>query len=170
MTTFIGLICLVLSGLALFAAAYRDAKEFRIPNYTSLVIAISFFVYAALSLSPIEIAFHVMVASIIFALTFILYMKNSFGAGDVKLLSALSLWAGSTTIMPFLFAVSVFGGMLALLILMCRKNKSLHTQIHNKKLNTLIHWMKTRQEVPYGVAIACGGLLVLQDRLFFILS
>lgn len=171
-TIFIGIVCLALSGLALFSAAYNDIKEFRIPNITSLVIASSFFVFAAFFLSPIEIAYHVLIASIVFSLTFILYMKNAFGAGDVKLLSALSLWASATMIMPFLFAVSLFGGVFAILVLVSQKR--LHTQTHNKnndkKENTLIAWIKTRQEIPYGVAIAFGGVLVLHDRLNFLLS
>jgi len=67
------------------------------------------------------------------------------GGGDVKLLAALSLWFTPVSYVQMLAVMSVFGGFLAIGFIVRR----------------LVFKPKTPGRLPYGVAIAIGGLWVL---------
>jgi prepilin peptidase CpaA len=64
------------------------------------------------------------------------------GGGDVKLLAASALWTGSAALLPFLTATALAGGLLAAVFLVFARRGG------------------RRVALPYGVAIAAGGLLV----------
>jgi prepilin peptidase CpaA len=85
----------------------------------------------------------------------------------VKLLAAASLWVGWTGLLPFVVWVGVAGGGLVLILLALRKN-----------LPMLVAWasptipqswprvLTSGEKVPYGVAIAIGGILVAVQARF----
>jgi prepilin peptidase CpaA len=70
------------------------------------------------------------------------------GGGDVKLAAALALWFPPLATVKFLVFTSLAGGVLTLLLV------ALH---HARKRGG-------RPEIPYGVAIAFGGLAILTQR------
>jgi len=70
------------------------------------------------------------------------------GGGDVKLAAALALWFSPVSTLRFLVFMSIAGGVLTLAVV-------------------AIHRMKKKPgkpEIPYGVAIAFGGLAILIQR------
>jgi len=78
------------------------------------------------------------------------------GGGDAKLLTASAVWFGfNAALFEFLIYVSIFGGLLTLLILALRNHE-----------NTILaaglrvpHLLFTAKKIPYGIAIAFGGFI-----------
>lgn len=141
---------LVLAGLAvglLALAAGVDLRHRRIPN--ALVAAL-----AALGLLRIagEVAgggglaapgADLAVAAAIFVLGAVLFHLSMLGGGDVKLLAAGALWIGAPGVAAYLGATALAGGALALIYLLA-----------------VAAFGSRRPGLPYGVAIAAGGILV----------
>jgi prepilin peptidase CpaA len=73
---------------------------------------------------------------------------NMMGGGDVKLAGALGLWFTPYESLSLIVMMSIAGGLLTLVVL----------AIHRMKRK------EGRPEVPYGVAIAAGGLWLLAQR------
>jgi prepilin peptidase CpaA len=71
------------------------------------------------------------------------------GGGDVKLAAALSLCFSPAGMMKFLVLMSISGGVLTLGLLAWHRARR----------------RKGRPQVPYGVAIAVGGLAILSPIL-----
>lgn len=107
--------------------------------------------------------YHVITAVVVFALTFFFYWKKAFGAGDVKLLSSVSLWAGPQLVIPLLLIVSIVGGLLGLFLVFAAYIKRKHTQAKTEK-NLL------KIKIPYGLAIGCGGLFLMAHHIYLIIS
>jgi prepilin peptidase CpaA len=77
-----------------------------------------------------------------------LFSAGAFGGGDVKLLAVTTLWAGPTMVLPFLIVTALAGGLLSLTVLM-------RAQLAGRSLH-----VAAKPNVPYGVAIAIGGIYV----------
>jgi prepilin peptidase CpaA len=80
----------------------------------------------------------------------VLFALKRIGGGDVKLMAATALWAGADYGIDFLLLTALAGGVLSVGLLL--------------RLNYgwVIGWpaVDTRKAVPYGVAIATGGMYV----------
>jgi prepilin peptidase CpaA len=101
----------------LILAALTDWQTRRIPNRITGAIA---FLYLPFVFShPGDIAWPaaVLVALACFAGGFILFARRVLGGGDVKLITAVSLWAGSPFLASFTIVMSLTGGVLALGVL-----------------------------------------------------
>ncbi len=70
------------------------------------------------------------------------------GGGDVKLAAALALWFPPAVTIKFLVLMSLAGGVLTLGLFVWHRAKH----------------REGRPEIPYGVAIAFGGLAILAQR------
>jgi prepilin peptidase CpaA len=82
-----------------------------------------------------------------------LFAARAMGGGDVKLIAAIALWAGPALVLPFLFVVALAGGALSLVMLSAaRLRPVLVREAVPQPLSAL--------RVPYGVAVAAGGLFV----------
>jgi prepilin peptidase CpaA len=151
---------MTLLGLCLWAAV-SDYKAYRIPNIISLLM-IGLYPIAVLT-SPFHIEWYLGIFTCISVLVvgFFLYAAKLFGAGDVKMMAALSLWAGPYLMMPFLVATAVAGGALVILIVMRETLKNTQKEIgwiERVKMSAI-----SRVAVPYGVAIAIGaGVIIWQ--------
>jgi prepilin peptidase CpaA len=91
--------CLVAFVSLLLAAGWQDLRTMRIANGVSLSVAATFAVWAAagLSLGTISlegVGMAVVCAVGVFALGTAAFAAGALGGGDVKLLSAASLFAG----------------------------------------------------------------------------
>lgn len=140
---------LALGGL-LLAAGIEDARTREIADGKNIAIAAIapfwWWVNGA-SLWP-GAAIQLGVATAVFALFAWAFARGMMGGGDVKLITALSLWLPLPTLMTMLVVMSLAGGVvtLAMLVEQC--------------------WRRDRKdavEVPYGVAIAAAGMLVLGE-------
>ncbi len=140
---------LTATAVALFAlAAVGDVARRRIPN--ALVAALALAGLARLGLgfsggAPLAaLGLDLAVALIVFAIGAGLFARGLLGGGDVKLLAAGSLWLGAAATGAFLMATVLAGGLLAVAYLALR----------------LLHPSGPKPALPYGVAIAAGGILV----------
>ena len=149
-------VLLFLPGVIVFAA-WRDVTTMTIPNRLSIGLAASYFVLAPLLGLPLaEIGLSLAATCIVFLICFALFAANVMGGGDAKLLTAASLWFGLTpSLATFLIAVTYAGGAVTLLFLLLRAGapKVMALGI------PLPHSVVGTKKIPYGLAIAIGGLL-----------
>ena len=141
---------LALLALILVWIAVVDVRTFTISNGINVVIALMAPLYwwsAGVPFWP-EGATRVGAALAVFLLFAIAFYLNAMGGGDVKLAGALALWFPLPETVKFIVITSLAGGVLTLFV------ASLH-KIRKKE---------GRPEVPYGVAIAFGGLWLLAQR------
>lgn len=140
-----------------FAAA-MDLLTMTIPNRVSLALAAAFFFAAPLmGLPPSEIMMHVAAGALLLVVGIALFAVGGFGGGDAKLLAVGALWVGFDQLLLFLTLTTVLGGVLALAILLYRKRPMLG--IYAPDWAMKLH--KPGTGIPYGIAIAASGLLVL---------
>jgi prepilin peptidase CpaA len=85
-----------------------------------------------------------------------LFWRRIAGAGDIKLLAAVGLWAGADILPVFLLITALAGGLLALALagMTWARNRT-------RPLDQRLPLRKV--PIPYGVAIAIGGFVVLMQ-------
>lgn len=143
-------ILLGLLALMLLAASWCDLKSRTIPNSLNIAIAllaIPFWWSIGLALWP-DAAIQIGVAALVFALFAIAFALGAMGGGDVKLVGALALWLPFQAVVLLLFVMSIAGGVLTLAMFLRHKLARREGQL----------------EIPYGVAIAFGGLWLISER------
>src|SRR4051794_10743622 len=146
---FTDLLVLTLAAI-LVAAAVIDVRTFTISNRLNLVVALLAPVYwLSVPLAPWpNIAIQVAAAAIVFGILAGAFYAGMMGGGDVKLAAALALWFPPSGTIKFLVLMSLAGGVLTLGILAWHRMRQ----------------REGRPEIPYGVAIAFGGLAILAQR------
>jgi prepilin peptidase CpaA len=147
--TFTQLLLISLAAMLLFAAA-GDVRTFTISNRLNLSVALLAPVYwMSVALSPWPgFAIQLAAGGAVFVLMAGAFYAGMMGGGDVKLAAAVSLWFSPSMIVKFLVLTSLAGGVLTLAILAWHRVKR----------------REGRPEIPYGVAIAFGGLAILTQR------
>ena len=142
----------------LIAAALRDLASFTIPNWMPGLLLIAFFPAAwavGLSLSDVGIAVGLGLAGLVIG--FAVFVAGWLGGGDAKLVAASMPWVGLTGLPTFLLATAMAGGGLAIMLLWLRSG---WLEPHLARGPAWVSRLATRGEgVPYGVAIAVGGLM-----------
>ena len=143
---FTGLLLTSLAAL-LVVAAVIDVRTFTISNRLNLTVAVLAPLYwLSIALSPWPgVAVQLGGAAIVFVLLAAAFYAGMMGGGDVKLASALALWFPPASTITFLVFMSLAGGLLTLIILAWHRAKR----------------REGKPEIPYGVAIAFGGLAIL---------
>ena len=135
--------------LLLIAAAVIDARTFTISNRLNLAVALGApLFWWSIGLPWPNVALQAGIAAGVFALLAAAFYAGMMGGGDVKLAAALALWFSPHSTLKFLVLMSLAGGVLTLAVV----------AIHR------IRKKQGRPEVPYGVAIAFGGLAILTQR------
>ena len=139
----------LLAGLLLFAAIV-DVRTFTISNRLNLAVAaLAPLYWLSVGLSPWPgVAIQLGAAVVVFLIFAAAFYAGMMGGGDVKLAAALALWFPPAATLRFLVAMSLAGGALTLALLVW------HRARHRPG----------RPEIPYGVAIAFGGLAILTQR------
>lgn len=150
---------MVLAAALLVAAAYFDARSFRIPNWVWMGLIGLFPLYVLSSSQEIEWLHHAGVFAVVLVIGFVLFAGNFAGAGDVKMLAAISLWAGPNFIGVLLVITAFAGGLLALgYATMAYWRLRVQPQLAPSEGMMQV---LGKTAIPYGVAIACGGLTAL---------
>ena len=144
-----------LFGVLMVAAAASDIRRYRIPNWISLWLVALFAVRAGIA--PDGLWWHLGLGFVVLAAGFGLFTANLFGAGDAKLLAVVSLWTGPALLIEQLVVTALAGGVLAASILLRRLTQA---RIAPVNLPSGDHETTTLAStpLPYGVAIAAGGL------------
>ncbi len=147
---------------ALLAAALTDAATYLIPNRYSAAIIVAFAVFAAGQ--PIALALKGVGAGLLLlAVGALLFERRMLGGGDVKLLAASGLWAGSDLMVLLIFTAAVAGGLLALAQL-SPLGRLMPARPGGGPVGTDLR-SRLRQPMPFGVAVALGGVCVAIARL-----
>ena len=130
--------------------AVVDVRTYTISDGINLAIALAAPLYwwsIGLPLWP-DAAIRVGVAVVVFLLFAGAFYMNVMGGGDVKLAGALALWFTPYETLTLIVVMSLAGGLLTLIVVGVHRVR--------KKMDL--------PEVPYGVAIAVGGMWLLAQR------
>jgi prepilin peptidase CpaA len=137
--------------IALLVAAFTDIRRRQIDNWLNAAIALAAPAYwwaAGVPLWP-GVAIQLGLALAVFVCLAGLFALKLMGGGDVKLLAALALWIAPMAYLKLLLFMSLLGGVLTI-------------------VTAAWHYTVTRRrdaKIPYGVAIACAGLITLAPML-----
>lgn len=154
-------VLLVFAGL-LAAAAIEDMRRLTISNRVSAAIALIFPAYALSAPAPVDWLTSLLIAAVSFAVGFGLFLLRVAGGGDVKLFAAASLWAGPELFPTFLLVTAMTGAVMAVAVLAARRLRP-HVAAPADAAGAPAQSPAAppRAELPYGVAIATGGLAVV---------
>jgi prepilin peptidase CpaA len=84
----------------------------------------------------------------VFGLFAIAFRFGAMGGGDVKMAAALALWLPAAGVVKLLVIMSIAGGVLTLAMLAAHRLAKTAGQ----------------PEIPYGIAIAFGGIWLIGER------
>jgi len=143
---------ILLAGLAalLVVAAVIDVRTFTISNRLNLTVAaLAPLYWLAAALTPWPgMAIQLAAGLAVFTVLAGAFYAGMMGGGDVKLAAALALWFPPGVTVKFLVLMSIAGGVLTLGLLVWHRARR----------------REGRPQIPYGVAIAFGGLAILAQR------
>lgn len=145
---------MVLAALIMGIAALSDAARFRIPNLACLALLLVFPLYVYTAPTSVPWGYHILTFGLILLVGYQLFARGYAGAGDIKLLAAVGLWAGPTYWPHFIFITAITGGILSLGI-------GILTLLRHKLSKSKKKVSLSKTPIPYGVAIAVGGLCTL---------
>jgi len=146
---------------ALVAAAITDAATYLIPNRYPAVVAAAFLAYAIGKPAPVWLH-SAAAAALLLAVGVLLFDRGILGGGDVKLMTAVALWAGFDQLMPMLFVISIAGGALALASLSPLR-RLMPVRPGAAPVDGDLR-RRLQQPIPFGVAVAVGGVAVALAR------
>jgi prepilin peptidase CpaA len=148
-------------------AIFIDLMEMRIPNWCSIFLFVLFIAFSTIHLSAQQIVLHFMIATLLFVVGLGMYAMSWFGAGDVKLLGAVMLWAGPSNATLFVISLALVSWVLGFALLGLRKILKFYPNAFSKSavLRRPIAWVE-KGSFPFGVAIGAGAL-VIAPRIFF---
>ena len=138
-----------------------DIKSLKLPNAASVIVVALFFLNFSLSPSPESLVNHFSVAGAALLVGFGVYAAGFMGAGDIKLITALMLWAGSRDALAFLIVMTFAGGVFASLLLIARKSMAVWPSTQNYIPSRRFRTWAQRGIFPYGIAICAAGLLLM---------
>jgi prepilin peptidase CpaA len=145
---FTGLLLATLAAILVFAAVV-DVRTFTISNRLNLTVALlAPFYWWSVALSPSGMAVQLAAGATVLVLLAAAFYAGMMGGGDVKLAAALALWFSPAMTLKFLVLMSLAGGVLTLAVVGWHRMRR----------------REGRPEIPYGVAIAFGGLAILTQR------
>lgn len=143
---------------AMLASALWDAAAMRIPNWLTGGLALAFPIAAAGTALPLEtVGWHLLTGLGALAVVMALFATGWIGGGDAKLFAASALWLGHEGILAYTLVTTMLGGGLTLLLISFR-GLPLPQALIGQEWILRLH--DPREGVPYGLALAAGGLLV----------
>jgi prepilin peptidase CpaA len=162
----LSLVVLSVLPLLLIVAAIKDAATMTIPNWISLALAGAFLLVAPFALSPEQIAACLAVGLAALLAGFIMFALNWIGGGDAKLLAVTALWVGWAGLPELLIWTALAGGALSLGLLGARQAAPYVPGLPSE--GALARLLEPKGDIPYGLAIAVGGLAAFpQSAIFF---
>jgi prepilin peptidase CpaA len=146
---YLALVLAAMLAFLLLCAAVSDILWRIIDNDLNFAIAALAPVgWIAAGLGPWDLLWQVGVALIVFFLFAGLNFVGGMGGGDVKMAGAMALWIPVSLIMPALTVMALAGGLISGIMVIQKYSGRGAPQ----------------PEVPYGVAIAIGGLWALHQQ------
>lgn len=180
----INTISILAFGALLIAAAVEDVRGLTIPNRIPLGIIILYPAYVLSASGPVDWTGSAVLAAVALAVGFFLFVRGYAGGGDTKLFVAGSLWAGPGLFPTFLMVTAIVGGAIALGMLAHRRfARTMQQRAAGEtaeraegvgawysvnpmlRVSAALASVGSRRELPYGVAIAAGGIQVVVNLL-----
>jgi prepilin peptidase CpaA len=142
-----------------------DLLTMTIPNRVSLALVAAFPVAAACAgIGGAAMAAHLAAGALMLAIGIFMFARGWLGGGDAKLLAAAALWLGFEHLPGYILLVALFGGLLAVVVLMYRRlapplwlcNQAWAVRLHDSRVG-----------IPYGIALAIAALWIYPSTLLF---
>jgi prepilin peptidase CpaA len=140
----------------LIAAAISDLRRFIIPN-TLVVCLLVLWPFWVIASGTESVGYAAIGALGTFLLGALMFSCRLMGGGDVKLLTVLALWSGLEGLVGLILVISIAGGLLSIFFMSGRR----------EMLAALLRWpegLRDNKQIPYGVAIAVGGLVIVRQH------
>ena len=168
-----------MSGIVLIAAFLQIALLLYVATVdvatrlisNEICLALALLGIAGQLLSPMQIVYSLIVAAILLLLLLVVYTRGWMGGGDVKLLVAIAIGLPLMSVVQLLTVTALAGGVLALVHLMMRQLP--HPRLapagssFARRVYAVERWRHLRHApLPYGVAIACGGIWSVLNKGF----
>lgn len=154
---------------SLFYVATIDIATRLIRN--EICLALAFLGIVGQLANPMQVGQSLTVAAILFLVLFVIYQRGMIGGGDVKLLVAVAIGLPWTGVIELLTVTALAGGVLAAAHLMMRRLP--HPKLAPagsslmRRVYAVERWRHLRHApLPYGVAIACGGIWTILSKGF----
>jgi len=158
-------IIVILAMGAFVAAAYVDVRRRRIPNALSYMIGSLGLMRILLIGDPTTAGWTLAAAAGVLVIGFMFFWGGTFGGGDAKLLTGAVLLIGSRDLFAFLFLMSLFGGMLALALLIGDRLIPRLRRVRQPAAAPDVSAPAAPRDVwptvPYGVAISAASMIIL---------
>jgi prepilin peptidase CpaA len=161
----------------LILAALTDLRERRIPNWLNAGVAALYPVYLLLSPVPVAWPSALAISLMVGLVGLALFARERIGGGDVKLITAISLWAGVDQFTLFAVVTTLTGGIVGLVSLWYwRWRPLIEAHLAGFGLAGIGRGgapaaaggpepnappMPAPATLPYGIAIAAGGVAVV---------
>src|SRR6516164_7315025 len=155
--------------LLLLYVAMIDVATRLIRNEICLMLAL--LGIAGQFASEMHVTESLVAATILLLLLIVIYQRGWIGGGDVKLLVALAIGLPLVGVIELLTITALAGGVLALVHLMMRllpypKRAPAGSSLV-RRVYSVERWRNLRRApLPYGVAIACGGIWTIFSQGF----
>jgi prepilin peptidase CpaA len=151
-------LALILFPMLMAFAGASDLLTMRIPNQVSVALALAYFVLAAwLGASWETLVLHAIAGIVVLGLALLAYLPGWIGGGDAKLVAATAVWVGWEHLLDYGVMASVAGGLVTIVVIGIAWfdlspifTKFPFVRLLAKRVNC----------VPYGVALAIGGVFV----------
>lgn len=152
------LIVLLVFPAAMILSAAMDLFTMTISNRIALALVGGFFALSVVVGLPLEdVVRHVGAGFSMLVLVFLMFWAGWIGGGDAKLFAATALWLGWEHLFNYAVLLSIFGGILTILLLVAR-SRPLPRMLREEDWAIRLH--KPRGDIPYGIALALAGLVV----------
>ena len=146
---------------ALCYGCISDIKSLKIPNAVSVIVLALFFLNWWVFAPAEDLTKHLIITGAALFLGFGVYVAGFMGAGDIKLITALMLWAGTRDGFAFLIVMTLIGGIFASLLLITRKSMAIWPSAQNYIPSRRLRMWAQRGIFPYGIAICTAGLILM---------
>lgn len=171
-------------GICALIAGIFDFLFYRIPNLFVIILIGLFFTMLLVSGYDKFSLFSFVIAITTLAVCFIFYICGWLGAGDVKFISAATLWAVNINALAFFLSISLAGGILALIYIIFSvyidqtrliliaflgrvfKNSQFFKRYSEEPFIYATTFPKKKTKIPYGVAVTFGCFLVTYLAIF----
>ncbi len=141
--------------------AVSDLRSRRLPNFWVAGLAFLYLAEAASSGGNWRsLALHAAASALSFITAALLVRFGWFAGGDAKLAAAVFFWCGPTFALPVLVIVSICGTLVGLSMLIANALVRRETRTGGGAVRRT-SWLALERGVPYGVALAVGGIVAV---------
>ena len=160
-----------LISVVLVVAAVIDGWKLKVPNWITFPLVVSGWIYSIVFFGWVGLGWSLVGTAVGLALLLPAYAIGGMGAGDVKLLAGVGAWVWSTVTFYAFCASAIFGGLIALSMVIYQRSWRKHRDqfwailtevLVVRDVNQLSEMAAQRKSsmmlLPYGIPIAIGTI------------